>query len=153
GYLAASVESYSGNKDTLNVMMIIGERYKWIQLRNGNLDEGMLSQAGFREKFYDNKPLKPGGVFKLNQKILGYCEDNGHPFATLRYDSFAFIDNGITAALFLNPGAQIIIDSIIVRGNSKLSKKYLYSYLSIKPGDLYNESYIRKISSRLKELP
>lgn len=153
GYLAASVESYSGNKDTLSVLIMPGEKYRWIQLRNGNLDEGMLSEAGFREKFYDDKPLKPGGIFKLNQKILGYCEDHGHPFASLRYDSFAFINNGISASLFLNPGAQITIDSIIVRGNSKLSKKYLYSYLSVKPGDLYNESVIRKISSRLKELP
>ena len=153
GYLAASIDSVKGNKDTLSVFFETGSRYEWMKLSNGNVDEGILTEAGFREKLYDQKPLRPSGVFKLNSKILGYCENHGYPFASLQYKDFLFEENKVTAKLYLQTEKLISIDSIIIRGNSKLSATYLYNYLSVKPGDLYNESTIRKISSRLRELP
>lgn len=71
----------------------------------------------------------------------------------MQYKDFSFADNLVSANLFLETERKITVDSVIVRGGSKLSKTYLYNYLSIKPGDLYNESIIRKIPSRIKELP
>ena len=153
GYLAASVDSIFGNKDTLYAWLSTGVEYQWMNLKNGNIDEGLLTEAGFREKLYDNKPIKPSSISKLNQKILGYCENRGYPFASLQYKDFSFTDNLVSANLFLDTERKITVDSVIVRGGSKLSKTYLYNYLSIKPGDLYNESIIRKIPSRIKELP
>lgn len=153
GFLAAAIDSVTGTKDSLTVFFFAGKKYEWVKLGNGNIDEGVLSEAGFREKFYESKPIKLTTINKLNQKILGYCEDNGYPFASLQYRDFTFNDQKIGANLYLTTDKRITIDSVIVRGNSKLSKTYLYNYLSIKPGDWYNESVIRKISSRLKELP
>ena len=153
GFLAASIDSLTGTGDSLIAYLFAGEQYQWRKLKNGNIDEGMLSEAGFREKFYDDIPLRPGAMTKLNKKILGYCENHGHPFASIRYQNFVFEENLVTAEVFLNEDRKITIDSVLLKGNSKLSKTYLYSYLSVKPGDLYNESTIRKISSRLKELP
>ncbi len=153
GFLAASIDSVTGTKDTLIVFIFTGKKYEWVKLGNGNIDEGVLSEAGFREKFYESKPVKLSTINKLNQKILGYCEDHGYPFASLQYRDFNFTEQKIGANLYLTTDKRITIDSVIVRGESKLSKTYLYNYLSIKPGDWYNESVIRKISSRLKELP
>lgn len=153
GYLAASIDSIKGNKDTIQVFLVPGEKYQWRKLKNGNLDEGMLSEAGFREKLYDEVPLKPDAISKLNKKILGYCENHGYPFANLRYENFTFEKNLVAAEVFLNKDKLITIDSVLLKGKSKLSATYLYSYLSVEPGDIYNESIIRKISNRLKELP
>ncbi len=153
GYLAASLDSIQGNKDTLRVFLFSGEKFQWRKLKNGNLDEGMLTEAGFREKLYDEKPLRPEAISKLNKKILTYSENHGHPFASLNYRNFVFDGTIVTAELFLEQDLEITIDSILIKGNSKLSETYLYSYLSLKPGDTYNESIIRKISSRIKELP
>jgi len=153
GFLSAAIDSVTGTKDTLKVYVFTGKKYEWVKLGNGNIDEGVLSEAGFREKFYESKPIRLSTINKLNQKILGYCEDHGYPFASLQYRDFNFNEQKIGANLYLTTDKRITIDSIIVRGNSKLSKTYLYNYLSIKPGDWYNESVIRKISSRLKELP
>jgi outer membrane protein assembly factor BamA len=46
-----------------------------------------------------------------------------------------------------------LIDSVLVKGNAKISKKYLQNYLSIKPDDVYNETEIRAISTKVKEIP
>ncbi len=153
GFLAASIDSVKGNKDTLTAYMVPGIQYKWRRLKNGNLDEGMLIEAGFREKLYDNKALRPESISRLNKKILTYYENHGYPFASLEYRNFTFEENLVTAEVFLMEEKKITIDSIELKGNSRLSEKYLYNYLSMKPGDIYNESLVRKISSRLKELP
>ncbi|PCH93453.1 MAG: hypothetical protein COB85_07025, partial [Bacteroidetes bacterium] len=47
---------------------------------------------------------------------------------------------------------QYKIDSILIKGEAKIAPVYIYNYLGIKPGDLYNEEAISKISDRLKEL-
>ena len=116
GYLAASIDSITGNSDTLLVYISPGIQYKWSRLKNGNLDEGMLSEAGFREKLYDNKPLRPSGISKLNKKILGYCENHGYPFATLNYRNFQFDEKMVTAEVFLTEGQLIRIDRIMRKG-------------------------------------
>ncbi|MBL0343161.1 MAG: hypothetical protein IPP71_21205 [Bacteroidetes bacterium] len=153
GYLAAAVDSIRGNKDSLVIYFLAGDRYEWLKLSNGNIDEGILTEAGFREKLYDQKPLRLSSINRLNQKILTFCENHGYPFASLQYKDFIFDKNKVNAQLFLTTDKLISIDSIIVKGNSKLSTIYLYNYLSLKSGDIYNESVIRKISSRLRELP
>jgi outer membrane protein assembly factor BamA len=153
GYLAASIDSLSGTKDSIYVLLEPGNRYKWAKLINGNVDEGILSEAGFREKFYNDVALKLTGIQKLNEKILDYSENHGYPFASIRYHDFVFKDDAVSAVIDLNLDRKITVDSIIIRGNAKLSRQYLYNYLAIKPGDLYNESLIRKIPNRIKELP
>src|SRR4030095_6265942 len=153
GYLAASVDSTFMTKDTMVAYLAAGKQYKWRKLKNGNLDEGMLTEAGFREKLYDNKALKPESISRLNKKILGYYENHGYPFASISYHNFVFEEQMVTAEVFLYEDRKFTVDSIVFKGNSKLSPTYLYSYLSLKPGDTYNESIIRKISSRIKELP
>lgn len=153
GYLGASVDSMYQIADTLIAECEPGQFYKWVKLRNGNLDEGMLTEAGFREKFYDGKPLTPSDFKNLNSRILEYCENHGYPFASLFYREFVFDSAGVSATLFLDAERQVVIDSVIVKGTSRLSAKYLTNYLSVKTGDLYNESVIRKVGSRVKELP
>jgi outer membrane protein assembly factor BamA len=90
---------------------------------------------------------------KINTRILTWCENHGYPFAGITYKDFVFEGNTVTAVLDLETENRITIDTIIVRGTSKLSHIYLQNYLSVKPGDLYNESVIRAIPGRIKELP
>lgn len=153
GYLSASVDTVYQVADTLIAECFPGSCFNWVKLKNGNLDEGLLTEAGFREKFYDGKPLTPSGFKSLNSRILEYCENHGYPFASLFYREFVFDSTGVSATLFLDTERQVVIDSVIVKGTSRLSAKYLTNYLSVKTGDLYNESVIRKVGSRVKELP
>ena len=130
-----------------------GEQYKWATLRKGNVDEGILSEVGYREKLFKGKPLYFKDVRKLQEKILAYCENNGYPFASVKLDSIVISEAVFSACINLQKNNLIKIDSVVNHGTAKISPVYLQSYLSIKNGDLYNESLVKKIGTRVKELP
>jgi outer membrane protein assembly factor BamA len=152
-YLTAAYDSL--REDSLNLAAYIstGEIYKWARLGKGNVDEGILSETGFREKLYRDKPLHFRDVKRVQEKILLWCENNGYPFASIKLDSVQVNGNTIAAQLKLTKNNLVRIDSISIRGNAKIAPIYIYRYLGIKPGDLYRESAVRNIGTRIRELP
>lgn len=152
-YLAASFDSLSGDSVKLTAYLNPGELYKWAALRKGNVDEGLLSEAGYREKLYSNKPLYFKEVLKVQEKLLTWCEDRGYPFASVRLDSAVISGTSLSASLRLDKGPLTRIDTIIITGTARTAPRFIYSYLGIRPGSLYDESQVRKTGNRLKELP
>jgi len=153
GYLEANIDSLYLKTDTLFADLHLGTQFKWVKLLNSNIDEGWLSEAGFRDRFFENKPVSPVRLRNINTRILNWCENNGYPFASIRYGNFQFDDGKVSADVILDTERMITIDSVIVMGDPKLSTVYISNYIGVKRGDLYNESVIRKIPGRIKELP
>lgn len=151
-YLSASADSVVQDSLRCTAYLNVGKKYEWAYLSKGNVDEGVLSQAGYRQKIYTHKPFYYKNVRRLMDKVLVFYEDHGYPFAQIKLDSVVLNKNMITASLQIWKSRQEKIDSIEVKGDLKLSPEYLYGYLGIKPGDLYNESRIKEISTRLKAL-
>jgi len=153
GHLDASLDSVKGTRDTLTGYVFFGDVFTWVRIRQDNLDEGMLTEAGLRDRLYSSKPVTSDAINRINKRILTWCENHGYPFASITYRDFEFDGHDVSALLDLNTEKRITIDSIIVRGTSRLSRIYLENYLSVKSGDLYNESIIRNIPDRVRELP
>ncbi|MFI5163830.1 MAG: hypothetical protein ACHQHP_01135 [Bacteroidia bacterium] len=152
-YLAAEIDSTVIDSSKQTIYIKTGGQYKWATLKKGNVDEGTLSEVGYREKIFRGKPLYFKDVRKMQEKILTYCENNGHPFASIKLDSIRISGTSLSACLNLQKNNLIKIDSVVNRTKAKISPVYLQSYLSIKNGDLYNESLVKKIGTRIKELP
>jgi outer membrane protein assembly factor BamA len=152
-YLAASIDSIVQDSIKQVAYLSHGRRYEWASLTKGNIDEGILSQVGYSERFFRHTPFYYKDAFKMMDKILSFYEDHGYPFAQVKLDSIRLQGNSITASLYLDKKRLEKIDSVIVKGDLKVSPEYLYGYLGIKPGDLYDESKVKVISSRLKSLP
>ncbi len=152
-YLAASVDSTVQDSVMLKAYVTHGSKYEWAYLNKGNVDEGALSQVGYRDKIYQHVPFYYKDFLKFLDKILSFYEDHGYPFAKIKLDSVKLAANQISASLNLQKLRMIKIDSVILKGNLKISKEYIYGYLGIRPGDLYNETKVRAISGRLKALP
>ncbi|MDQ3189978.1 MAG: BamA/TamA family outer membrane protein [Bacteroidota bacterium] len=154
GYLSATVDSIIQDSLQATCYMTAGKTYKWAKLSAGNVNEGILSIAGFREKVYFNQPLHFNEVEKLSQKLLGWCENNGYPFASFKLDSIKFsTEDAIEASLNLQKNKLIHLDSIVIKGNARINPVYFYNYIGLKPGDIYDESKVRKLTARIKELP
>ena len=153
GYLGASIDSAYGNCDSVVYHFFLGDRYKWAKLKPGDADEGLLNEAGFRDKFYDNRQVSLKGTVNLNRKLLAYCENHGYPFAKVSYRDVSVKEDLIEATLVLEPGKLYTYDTLSIKGGAKLSRKYLNNYLSVKPDDAYSEEQVRKIPNRIKELP
>ncbi len=153
GYLAASFDSLVTDSNLLTAYLNLGDVYKWIHLGKGNVDEGLLSEIGFRDKIYRNKPVNMNNLRKIQERMLTYCENNGYPFAEVKLDSIIATSQSISGALQLTKNKFVTLDSVIVKGDARLSRVYLYNYLGIRPHSYYNEELMRRISTRLKELP
>src|ERR1035437_6955462 len=152
-YLTASYDSLISDSLTLKAYLTFGSQYKWAFLKNENVDEGVLSEIGFREKLYSNKPIYYKSVKRIQEKLITYYENNGYPFASVKLDSIVISGENISAKLKLTKNLQEKIDSVLIKGTAKIAPVYIYNYLGIKPGSLYNEGQLKKVNTRLAEIP
>ncbi len=152
GYLAAGIDSVVKDSLNYNAYIFSGEKYEWATIRQGNVQDDYLTGSGYRKKLFLGKPINYLQVSEITSKIIHNCENNGYPFASLKLDSISISENRFDAAFALVKNRFIKIDSIIIKGTAKIAPVFLYNYISIRPGDVYREFQIKKISSRLREL-
>lgn len=152
GYLAASFDSLNYKEKELIAIISKGEVYKWASINANYVDEGILSKIGYRDKLFYKKPFNHNEVRKLQEALLTYCENNGHPFAIVQLDSIKIKKEKISAVLSLKKNQEIKIDSIAIIGDANISRVFLYNFIGISPGNRYNEKLIRNIRIRMKEL-
>ncbi len=152
-YLEASVDSIYQFENTFYAMIHVGKRYEWASLENGNVEPAFLEQVGFRERLYRGKDFYYQEVLKLQESLLKYAENNGYPFAEVNLENINVRDGKIAAQLFMKKNKLITIDEIEIKGDAKISSRYLENYLGFKKGSLYNQEKIKKIRQRIRELP
>ena len=153
GFLTATINSLF-KRDSLYIAILnYGKQFKWAELKTRPGDDFIIDESGVRLKLLKNKTYSPNQVSGIASQLLKFCENNGYPFARVMLENVITADEKISATLAIEKNQLIKIDSIIIEGTSKLSLIYLYNFISVKPGDLYNESLIRKISTRMRELP
>lgn len=153
GHLEASCDSCLTTGDTTRCHFHLGPVYRWARLTAGTVPPEIASAAGFRERFYRDRPITPRQMARLFEGLLAECENNGFPFASVGLDSLQATADGLRASIALEKGRLVAFDSVVVRGTAKVSPRYLQSHIGIRPGDLYNEALVDALGSRLRELP
>ncbi len=145
GYIAFSFDSLFAKSDTLNITYNKGQKYIWGELK-------IKENTGTKQDkyFLNNTPFSLKGTERQLMAILSSYENNGYPFVSLYFDSLTIIDKKINAILKIEKNYLYKIDSIVIKGNSKINKKYLSNLIEISEGDTYNESLIQEIDNKLK---
>lgn len=153
GYVTASLDSIIYDSSFARVVLFVGERYEWAQLDARQVDPGVLHAIGWQEKTFTNQPMDFSQVQTCQEKILGYLENNGYPFAKVYLDSFQLDQEKVSALLKLDKGPHYKIDSIKVIGDAKISNEFLQRYLDLRNGSEFSKEKLLRISRRMKELP
>lgn len=153
GYLLAEADSISEDSSLIRAHIHCGERFRLAYLKRGNLNPVIASRAGLEERMLQNRPFNYREIARAIEKILLYFENNGYPFATVKIDSVQIKDQAISGVFNVQKNKLFRIDSIKVEGSARVSRNFLYRYLSIKDGMPYNEAILRKISVNVKQLP
>lgn len=153
GHLAASCDSCMAGKDTVRCVFHLGAQYRWARLGAGNVPPEIASASGFRERLYRDRPITPHQMARLFDGLLAQCENNGFPFAWVGLDSIRADGDGLAAAVRMDRGRFVKFDSVVVRGTARISPRYLQAYIGIARGDAYNESLVRQVDNRTRELP
>jgi translocation and assembly module TamA len=152
-FLNASYGKFNKEGDTLRAYVNLGRSYKWVRLRKGNVTSDILGSAGFREEQFAGKMFNPEQFTRRTERMLQFLENNGYPFASIKLDSIEADSEGISAAIHLKLNELIVFDTVELIGDANIKKTYLYRYLGIKPGSLYNEQLMQQINSRISQVP
>jgi outer membrane protein assembly factor BamA len=91
---------------------------------------------------------------RLLAQVTDYYTIRGYPFAFSRLDSIS-IDgqNKISARISLTKGDRFVFDSISNRGNLKIHPTVFLQLVGLKSGDAYNHLMVKRIKTRLANLP
>ncbi|TAF45121.1 MAG: hypothetical protein EAZ51_01775 [Sphingobacteriales bacterium] len=149
GFFNCTIIHYYWLNAHLNVTLQAGNRYKWLEIKNGNINPNAFNlKKSYYNRFYNTEELST-----TYQHILAWYENNGYPFAQVWLDSFTFSNHSVSAKFYSITHTKITIDSVLIIGNAKLTPNYINACLDIKPNDLYQENKIALIDKRLQNLP
>ena len=153
GFIASQYRVIQKDSANYQIQVQLGDQYRWIQLKANPLYRDILFKAGYKSIDYANQPIKFSKLENIFEKALQICDNTGHPFADIRLDSINIDGPKVSGFIRLELNQFIKIDSIIIKGNSRISPYFINNYLGIKAGRAYQESKIVAIESRLRELP
>ena len=153
GFLSASIDSLTKDLSSITIQLYLGKQYRWKQLYVANKDWPLINQIGFKKSDFNAQPFNQQQVVLLQEKLLDYFDNNGYPFAKIKFDSVEIIENEVTATLKITTEIIYKLDSIRLYGNAKISKDFLYRYLNMEEKSLYSITKLQAINQRLLELP
>jgi outer membrane protein assembly factor BamA len=153
GYALASYLVVWQDSSQVDLHFKLGMQYQWVYLRVNPIYRDILYKAGYRAIDYAEKPIKFNKIESIFEKALQICDNTGYPFASIEIDSIQNLEQKVSGTINLKLNKFIKIDSIIIKGNSKISPYFLNNYLGLKAGQAYQESKILAIENRIKELP
>lgn len=148
-YIAASLDTLFCDSLSCKAKVYVGDQYTIHDLKNGNIPLDVWKKVQLGK---DLTKVNLSRIEKMELKVLKYYEDNGFPFAQVWMDSFELMDNKAVMTMFVDPKELIVIDSLIVHGNTKTKSKFLQRYLGIQSGDQYNQQKLNSIAQKLKQL-
>ena len=148
GYFNTKINDSRWINKRLEVNLQLGLPYKLDFILNGNINPNAINfDKAIKKQNWDVRDIK-----LVYDQVLNWYENNGYPFAQVWVDSFSFSKQSVSAKMFCNPNTKFYIDSVSIIGNARLSNKYLYANLDIKPHDVYRENRIALIDKRLQSL-
>lgn len=152
GYVTASLDTARFDSLGAYAVVYVGRPYRWAMLDVEGVESSLLAAAGWREQQFRDKPIDFNQVGMMQQRMLNYLENNGHPFARVSLDNLQLNGDAISAKLQVNKGPLYHIDSIQIKGNAKVSNDYLQRYLDLRNGSTYSKEKLQRISSLIREL-
>ncbi len=153
-YLSVSFDSLRIVDSVALAVLHLGPAMRWVRLRpadDGN--QAWLAAAGFREKLFNDKPLRYDVLLEMERGLLEQAENNGYPFAQISLDSIDVAeDGGISAVLRINRNRFFAVKALKINGDLKLPPAFLYNYLGIKPGEAYSRAKVLRLKDQLRSL-
>lgn len=155
GYVLASVDSLVWNEQTADVYYYLGPQFDQITISIANEHQYLLRKVPrVSEKQLLKTPFQPQEVAIMLSGIITYLQNNGHPFAKVWLEVERLDPKDAAAILHIDKGAEVKITEIHLKGEGaeKVGKVYIKNFISIQEGDLYDESRVAKISSRIRQI-
>ena len=152
GYLSASFDSIQIEKNKITTNFHLGQLYTLNELSFNENDDQLSKfvKSGLR----GNADLISSYTLeKIRGNYLRELENSGYPFASVTFDSLSIDDNKFNVNLSTQRGPLIKFDTLSNAYKNKVSIGYLKGFTGIFPGRPYDESKIRTLDAKLREIP
>ena len=157
-YWEASVDSlYPTGPRTLTAVLHRGPRYAWQQLRLPEDDDLAVwaRRSGFRERrFGGGRRLSPQAWTAVRDSMISRAGADGYPFASIALTDIEWSEAGaLSADIDVRKGPLIRVGDVRVPDEVRVRDVFLERYLGLVPGEVYSQRRIRRLQSRLAQLP
>jgi outer membrane protein assembly factor BamA len=134
-----------------------GPAYAWESLQTSEDPEtaGWLRRAGYRpRRFRSGRPLQREDWTALRDSLLLEVGEAGYPFASVGLEKISWVAPGeLSARVDVRRGPRVNVGQLTVPENARVRTLFLERYLGLKPGEPYRPSRIKRLASRLNQLP
>ncbi|MBR9998180.1 MAG: BamA/TamA family outer membrane protein [Cyclobacteriaceae bacterium] len=152
GYLLATCRSEVVDSATCRVYISLGEPFKWAVLDQGNLPDEIFLKTGFKKDIFQDQIFNFNRITRLFKTVIGYSENHGYPFASLKLKNIEIKDNRIRAELAYDPGPHVVFSRLEISQGISMNTGFLAAFLNLRPGIPYDQRRIDNIPHRLKQL-
>lgn len=149
GYIETRYDSIKKVNDTLKYYFFQGSKYYWKSISTDTKLNSILKNEAEGKAF----AISSFALQKSASRLLTYFENNGFPFAEVYFDSINLQDSVVSGRLNVNKNQRILIDSLIVKGESNTSIEIIKRVIGYKKGMLYSQKFINSIPSKINNLP
>lgn len=148
GFLEYDFDTIQTFKDSIFISAFYGPQTEKISIEIDLESSRILGLQNTRLQ----STLNPNTIKSNLKQILTYWENRGYPFVSTKLSNIYYSDSLVYAKILVEKGKFFTYDTLEIVGNAKLSKKFLMTYLNIKPNQTYNEENIRDIEKKLRSL-
>ena len=131
----------------LNTILVFGQSVSIVCSEN---DAELLRDAKVLGR--KNQTLTLENYAESAEKIVQYLENHGYPFASVSLSTEWENDSTPQYVMHIDRGRYTKVDSIVLKGNIKLSQSYLWPYLGLRKNAPYSEKTILDVARKLTEL-
>jgi outer membrane protein assembly factor BamA len=152
GFLEARIDSFS--LDTTHVFAFghLGQHYQLVKIVPDSLTAIWLSRVGASRDNYKGSTINTELLGQISLKAIKKLEDSGYPFAQVKYSNSSITANLLSIDMSIISGPLITLDTLYIKGDIKLSRKYIEGFLGYSKGQPYNETVLSGYDQRLRSL-
>ncbi len=139
GHLGCSLDTIRWAHDTAHAIMFLGPKVDQILVDGPN-------QWGLPKR------VDPNRVVKVEERLIVQMEESGYPFARVGLSDFQEDSSFYKAKWVVMPGRKVTLDSLIIKGNTRIRRYFLLAVLGLSQGDVYRETRIQRLFPRMRNL-
>jgi outer membrane protein assembly factor BamA len=152
GYNSAALDTIIIKENICIAQLYIGKRMLISDINIEGIEKEDIQALKIKPSIAKQKTFSIEDVLAYKDKIAEGLWNTGYPFATTKISELTHSDSGYNATVSVEKNNFIMLDSIIVGGNLKMGKSFLYGYLGLKRRKPYNESVMGEVPLRMEEL-
>ena len=153
GYLLASIDGLSFSNKIASLDFYLGEKFEDANVTMAQEEMDFVRKhSSLNERFISQLAFTPKVLSAALKSIQKTYLENGYPFVRLQFENVVIKGVKMSADLSVDRGKLYVWEEIHVKGDSTIAENYISSLLGIKVGDVYDESLLKKVKGRVKQV-